>query len=134
VLLRLMIAALTAASVLALGAVGGRAYLWCGPMEEARLHCCCPVDEDLEDVARIARACCEPRRLGVLPDGADPRVAALDLVIAPPVSTSPSWAPPALEEPPLALAVVGRAPREIRPPPRDGPGARVHARCSVYLL
>jgi hypothetical protein len=133
-LTRLTIAALTAASVLALGAVGGRAYLWCAPMEQARLHCCCPVDEDLEDVARIARACCEPRALGELPDGTGPRVAGVDLVLAPPTEPRASWTAPALAELRLTLAVVPPRPREIRPPPRDGPGARVHARCSVYLL
>ncbi|GAB4203513.1 MAG: hypothetical protein OHK0013_17660 [Sandaracinaceae bacterium] len=131
---RLSIAVITAASALALGAVGGRAYLWCAPMEEARLHCCCPVDEDLEDVARIARTCCEPRAIGDLLDGTDPRIASLGLVIAPPATEPVRWSPRLEVEPSLALAVPARRPREIRPPPRDGPGERLHARCSVYLL
>jgi hypothetical protein len=134
VFLRHLVVTLTALSALALGAVGGRAYLWCAPMGEARLHCCCPApDEDLEDAPLVSRACCEPRTVGELLDATDARIAALDLVGAPPPSLPRIVGAPLLE-PELDARLAPQPPRRARHPARAGPGRRLHAQVSVYLL
>lgn len=135
VFLRHLVVMLTALSALALGAVGGRAYLWCAPMAEARMHCCCPApDEDLEDAPLVSRACCEPRTVGELLDGTDVRVAALDVVGAPAPLAPRLVSVPAAVERDASARVATAPPRRARHPARAGPGRRLHAQVSVYLL
>jgi len=129
-----VVALATAASALALGAVGGRSYLWCEPMHEARLHCCCPLpDEDLADQDLVSVACCEPRTVADLPSGTDARAQA-PVVPAPPpaLPVVAMLEPPALDE--GWLTAPSRRIALPSQPARAGPGRRLHARCSVYLL
>lgn len=126
--LRALTAVLTAGALLSLGVVGGLSYLWCAPMGEARLHCCCPEDDAHEAGTTVRRECCEPRVVAELPAGAaDPSPtppvlpAAPDLVwqlrAADPFVVVARLAPP----PPIARA------RAALPGP-------VHRACSVFLL
>ncbi len=129
-----VVALATAASALALGAVGGRSYLWCEPMHEARLHCCCPLpDEDLADQDLLSTACCEPRTVADLPYGTD-ALAQAPIIPAPPPAL-PLVAMGELPEPDEGwLAAPSRRIGLPSQPARAGPGSRLHARCSVYLL
>lgn len=113
--------------MLVFGAVAGLGYVWCAPMGEARLHCCCPVDEAADTTDLIGRHCCEGRELAELPAGlADPSSDASVLPAAPLVVV---WLPvqPGPDRPRVATTLpTARA--------RGGPGSRVHRDCSVYLI
>ncbi|MBZ0115787.1 MAG: hypothetical protein K8H88_02245 [Sandaracinaceae bacterium] len=118
--------ALAALLAMLVGVASGTAtlrLLWCAPMHEARLTCCCPTSGP--DTCEIGHACCEAQERAAIPD-----TTARD---AHDTIAAPSYAPfPALvvldarEDRALArrAAVVARA----------GPGLRVHARASVYLI
>lgn len=117
--------AVALAIVLAGSAIlGGRRYVWCAPMAEARERCCCPHEPSEYDTVRIE--CCEDRVAPSLPSAeqSDP--------VMPPVASPLRTAVIA-----IALFYRGFVPRPVRssaPLARGGPGERVHAIASVYLI
>ena len=105
---------------------GGRAYVWCAPMAEARAHCCCPSAPAAHDA--IGADCCDDRLTPSLPS--TERAQASTLAIAPPGLIA-------------VLALELMFAREVAPDAwrqrdiraaRAGPRQRVHARASVYLI
>lgn len=126
--MRGLAAVVTAVAMLTLGVFGGMTYLWCAPMQEARLHCCCPEEEGDATQEMVRRECCEARVVANLPAGAaaDP-------------SPTPLVAPPALDLTWLAALDVllpaddGVAVRG-RERARAGPRLRLHRRYSVDLV
>jgi hypothetical protein len=104
--------------------LGGRAYLWCAPMAEARARCCCPPRSADHDALRIE--CCDERVAPSLPSGVR---AALD---TPTIAPAPAVAVAAISE--IGGALVRRPACAIGPLARAGPGERVHAILSVYLI
>jgi len=126
-----LVAVFTATSLFALGSVSGLSYLWCAPMGEARLHCCCPEDEDARAHATVRPLCCESRELAELPSARlDPSV---DLVLASgPEIPALLVSPPRIEAETRVLALAPAARPVVRA--RGSPGRRVHSDCSVYLL
>ncbi len=116
-------AVLTAGTTLAMGVGAGLTYVWCAPMREARLACCCPVERSEAPAAR--GRCCEPREVADAPEGA----ADQSPPVASPASLATLAAPvcptdPGVESPPAHPVVRARG----------SPGLRVHSICSVYLL
>lgn len=116
-------AVLTAGTTLAMGVGAGLTYVWCAPMREARLACCCPVAPT--EGPAVRGRCCEPRAVADAPEGAADRF--------PPVTSPASLAT-------LAAPVCSTDPGpDVRPGhpvvrARGSPGLRVHSICSVYLL
>lgn len=122
-----LLAVLAATATLVSGAVAGLGYVWCAPMSQASLHCCCPVDDDADTTDLIGRHCCEGRELADLPAGlADPSSDASVLPAAPHVvgwlPVQPGPGQPRVAPPSPAVRARGR------------PGGRVHRECSVYLI
>lgn len=119
------LASLVGLALAAHASLAGLSFVWCAPMQAARLSCCCPVprggDED-----RISRTCCEDRTLAqvqsVIGGERAPALFAAALVAV--ASLFDFALGPSSE----ALA------HEHDPRARAGPGERVHARTSVYLL
>lgn len=108
----------------------GWVWLWCEPMAEARLHCCCPEDPDADETASVARPCCEPRVGEGLPvlTTDERRDASPTLVLAP--APAHGWLAPSVEF--LPRASISAAPRGSSA--RAGPRVRLHALVSVYLV
>jgi hypothetical protein len=105
---------------------GGRAYVWCAPMAEARDHCCCPHGHDTHDAWRVD--CCDDRQTPSLPSvergataTADIPPAALVLVLA----LELAFLDPGPDGDERAYALRAA---------RAGPRERVHALHSVYLI
>jgi hypothetical protein len=118
-------AVVTAVALAAAACTQGWSYVWCAPMQEVRLSCCCPTSHDRDT---IQTACCEDRSV--------PALASVDLAssrrlahTAPLVAVLPISArfPPQ----PIAREIVVR-PRLAKA--RAGPAQRIHARHSVFLL
>lgn len=122
-------ALVTAAATLALASVAGLGFLWCAPMEEARLHCCCPAG-DAEERDVLERHCCERREAADMPSAR--LAAAFDLGAHPP---APLPAVVLLEPRPITqhTPALRSGPRPISRA-RGSPERRLHAVCSVYLL
>lgn len=122
-------AALTAVATLALASVAGLGFLWCAPMAEARLHCCCPPDE-VEEGDVVERLCCERRETADMPSG---RLANAPELIAHPAAPLPVVV--TFDPRPNVTASIPRRPaRRPMSRARGSPATRVHAACSVYLL
>ena len=115
----------------ALGTVGGLSYLWCAPMGEARLHCCCPEDEDARSHETVRRLCCETREMAELPAARIDHGADLAVPTAPMVAVLPVV--PQLRAPERRALALTPAPRPVVRV-RGSPVRRVHSDCSVYLL
>ena len=126
-----LVAILTATSIFALGTVGGLSYLWCAPMGEARLHCCCPEDEDARSHETVRRLCCETREMAELPSARIDHGAELAVPTAPALAVLPVLSQ--VREPVGRALAFGPAPRPVVRV-RGSPGRRVHSDCSVYLL
>lgn len=124
------VAILAAATTFGVGAVSGLSYVWCGPMGEARLRCCCPVDEELKAESVVRRLCCEGRELAELPPGLVD-----DTTDASPPTALPATSMPIPSWPRLAAGPVERM-RIARPAgrARASPARCIHRDCSVYLL
>jgi hypothetical protein len=128
---------LVVASVLALVAFSGRAFLWCAAMQEARAHCCCSPFPQQGSMSRADREsptvdrepCCVSKAVGETPVAASsdsaPSLGAVAHVVEP---IAP--APPANLR--FAATDFRLAHRFVRgsPPPR-GPPHRLHC---VYLI
>ena len=107
-------------------ASAGLGFVWCEPMQSARLSCCCP--HELAFDLRVSRECCEERVLDGLDDiertERAPRTAASPLVAILPRD--------------MVLEPIGVAPAALDrrdPSARAGPpGFRLHARISVFLI
>ncbi|MDQ3034448.1 MAG: hypothetical protein M3Y87_18715 [Myxococcota bacterium] len=120
-----VLAGLLATALAGAAVTAGWSFVVCAPMAEARMHCCCPPASRATDV--IARTCCEDRSVPSLP-GVDTHE-----------STPKTFAAPLLAVLPLALLLGGfeasaaeQAPRGVEA--RAGPGERLHATHSVFLL
>lgn len=119
------IAAIAAIALAAAACAQGWSYVWCAPMQEARLSCCCPTSHDRD---AIRSACCDDRSV--------PALASAEL--SGPTSSADA-APLALVLPLSALFGPPPVARELATRPllaeaRAGPAQRVHARHSVFLL
>lgn len=123
--------ALAGALAIVLAAAAGTAgwsYVWCAPMSEARVHCCCPSpsarSQGSEDV--VSRECCDDRSVPSLPT-VDAIDAAPKLVAAPLAGLLPLWA---------WLGALDEGSGEVAPETsaRAGPDQRTHASVSVYLI
>ncbi|AKF08796.1 hypothetical protein [Sandaracinus amylolyticus] len=104
----------------------GWSFVWCAPMSQAQLHCCCPDAPRGHD--SISRDCCDERSMPGVPrvdahDDATPRT-----IAAPLIGVLPLWAwlgAERIEESSLrGLDVEARA----------GPSIRRHVSISVFLL
>jgi len=106
--------------------VGGRAYVWCAPMAEARAHCCCPDAPSAHDA--ISVECCDDRITPSLPSTERGQASSLAIPPAALVAVLALELLFAREVPPEAWRqrAIGAA--------RAGPSERVHARASVYLI
>lgn len=120
-----VLAGLLATALAGAAVTAGWSFVLCAPMAEARLHCCCPPASRATDV--IARACCEDRSVPSVPQ------------VESHESTPRTLAAPLLAVLPLAMLLGGveassieRAPRGVEA--RAGPGQRLHATHSVFLL
>jgi hypothetical protein len=119
--------ALGIAIAIALSAViGGRAYVFCAPMAEARAHCCCPHRPVAHETIGIE--CCDDRVTPTLPSL---ERASLD---APAIPPAPVVAVLALDVLFARAAPVATIRERGVASARDGPGPRLHARASVYLI
>lgn len=128
---RLTLRALSGALALVLAAAAataGWSFVWCAPMSEARVHCCCPSPSVRAQAGHdvVSSDCCDERSVPPLAS-----VDALDgaprLVAAPLLGLLPLWA---------WLGALGEATGEVSPETsaRAGPGLRTHASVSVYLI
>jgi len=101
--------------------LGGRAYVFCAPMGEARAHCCCPSDEEPGPALRVH--CCDDHVTPSLPSAEhDPRGAPAALVLAPVAQIGA----------PALRAVARHSPGRRSIGARAGP--RLHTLHSVFLL
>lgn len=103
----------------------GWSYLWCAPMQQARMSCCCPTSHDHDAIRGV---CCDQRTI--------PALERVDLTSSPPAAAD---APLVAILPrsllyPAATPVRTSVDRWIDGAARAGPGRRVHAAHSVYLL
>jgi hypothetical protein len=105
---------------------GGRAYVWCAPMAEARAHCCCPHAAAAHDAIRVD--CCDDRVTPSLPS--TERGQASTLAIAPPALVAVLALDLLFGREAASDASHEHAIRAARAGPRE----RLHARASVYLI
>jgi hypothetical protein len=121
-----LLASVLAASLAGAAITAGWSFVFCAPMAEARMHCCCPTPSRTADT--IARACCDERSVPALPgaetaaDGPPETVAAPLLAVLPLSSL--------LGGLPGDEARLGATLREAR----AGPAERLHRANSVFLL
>jgi hypothetical protein len=118
-------AGLVALALAITAATAGLGFVWCAPMQSARLSCCCPHDAALD--LRIGRDCCEERTLEGLDVVERPER-------APQVIASPRVALLPLSSRIAPLEIDARAGEPERRSARAGPSARLHANVSVFLI
>ena len=106
--------------------LGGRGYVWCAPMAEARAHCCCPHRPAEHDAIRVD--CCDDRTAPSLPSAE--RTASAAPFIAPSLRVAVL----SLEEAFGCDALHDVTPGYALRTARAGPDQRVHASASVYLI
>jgi hypothetical protein len=104
----------------------GWSFVWCAPMSEARLHCCCPSAPSGHDA--VSRECCDDRSVPGLPgaelfESAPPAVLPAALAGVLPLDV---WLG--------AWARIDGALTETDVEARAGPDQRLHAAHSVYLI
>lgn len=110
--------------VLAFGAGSATArFLWCAPMEQARLACCCPVEHERET---WRAPCCEAQERfsheAVQAEDNSPRI----------VAAAPAPLVALLEMVDREPSAHARADHSLHA--RAGPSERLHAIHSIYLI
>ncbi|UJR78636.1 Hypothetical protein I5071_6670 [Sandaracinus amylolyticus] len=114
------------AMVLATAAgTAGWSFVWCAPMSQAQLHCCCPSAPRTHD--SVSRDCCDERSMPSVPR-VDAHDATPRMIAAPLIGVLPLWAWLGGER------VEESAARELDVEARAGPSIRRHASISVFLL
>ncbi len=132
---RALAAVALALVVLVSAALGGLPYIWCVPMAQAQLTCCChhPVTPAHADAAHgtavVDAGCCEGRRIGSLP------VVNLALRADATVPPGPlaTWLPVVLALCSQASSVEMYPPRRLLQP-RAGPAPPLFELYRSYLI
>lgn len=127
-LLTLLVAIATFASVVQAGA----AFVVCAPMQRALATCCCPQAPEREERPAVERPCCEDQTVPAA-DRGDTSTEPSPTLVGDVVRLAAASVPP----PRRALLLEEHRPTaalRLHAPARAGPGLRLHARNSVFVI